>query len=248
MRANIETASLTHALNAVKAAVSTQRPFVGSARMAGGRGARRGLRCQNQLRWSDMAKRTCSIEGCERKHYGRGWCAMHWQRWHKHGDPLAGGTPHLRWPDSLLQRMEPQPNGCIYLVGVALTDQGYGRVTYPGGSLAHRAAWEYFVGPIPEGMTVGHKCHDASDCNEGDRCRHRQCVNVEHLALESLGENVLASRNTLGSIAAAKTHCVHGHEFTEENTYRCPSGKRECRTCRRINFARFTARRRGPKL
>lgn len=32
----------------------------------------------------------------------------------------------------------------------------------------------------------------------------------------------------------AKTHCPHGHEYTEENTIVYPSdGRRRCRTCRR---------------
>lgn len=30
-----------------------------------------------------------------------------------------------------------------------------------------------------------------------------------------------------------KTHCIHGHEFTPENTYVEPSGKIGCRACRR---------------
>lgn len=29
-----------------------------------------------------------------------------------------------------------------------------------------------------------------------------------------------------------KTHCVHGHEFTDENTYTDKRGKRHCKTCR----------------
>lgn len=31
----------------------------------------------------------CGIDGCERPLYGRGLCALHYQRWRKHGDPLA---------------------------------------------------------------------------------------------------------------------------------------------------------------
>lgn len=32
--------------------------------------------------------RYCSVEECERRHYGRGLCKLHYQRWLKHGDPL----------------------------------------------------------------------------------------------------------------------------------------------------------------
>lgn len=38
-----------------------------------------------------------------------------------------------------------------------------------------------------------------------------------------------------------KTHCKHGHEFTEENTYRDPSGERHCRTCKRAAHRRWKA-------
>lgn len=34
-----------------------------------------------------MTHRTCKIDGCERKHYGRGYCSKHWQRLRTHGDP-----------------------------------------------------------------------------------------------------------------------------------------------------------------
>ena len=40
-----------------------------------------------------MTKRTCSVEGCERPHSGRGYCAVHYQHWYRWGDPLMWAPP-----------------------------------------------------------------------------------------------------------------------------------------------------------
>lgn len=32
-----------------------------------------------------MKTRLCSVPGCQRKHYGRGWCNTHYRRWYVHG-------------------------------------------------------------------------------------------------------------------------------------------------------------------
>lgn len=46
---------------------------------------------------------TCKIEDCERMVFGRGWCAMHWKRWYKHGDPMVVTR---RKPDSEIRSYE----------------------------------------------------------------------------------------------------------------------------------------------
>lgn len=38
----------------------------------------------------------------------------------------------------------------------------------------------------------------------------------------------------MGLYQAQQTHCKRGHEFTPENTYVKPDGRRTCRTCMRI--------------
>lgn len=37
-----------------------------------------------------MAITTCTVNGCESNTIARGYCSKHYQRWAKHGDPLAG--------------------------------------------------------------------------------------------------------------------------------------------------------------
>lgn len=40
-----------------------------------------------------MNKGTCKVAGCDREHYGSGYCDPHWRRWKRTGDP---GTVEIR--------------------------------------------------------------------------------------------------------------------------------------------------------
>ena len=188
-----------------------------------------------------MAKNTCSVEGCGKMSYVRGWCTKHYARWRRYGDPLAL-FKRPGFPDNLIARMEPLANGCIWFTG-ALNAHGYGMVWRDGEMvLAHRAAYEHFVGPIPEGMTIDHECHNADEtCPGGITCQHRRCVNVEHMVPKTATENALASPHA----PANRTHCPQGHPYSEENLYVYPDGAaRSCRTCKRAVDAQYRLRQR----
>lgn len=36
-----------------------------------------------------MSERLCTLENCGRRHYARGWCQYHHNRWRRNGDPVA---------------------------------------------------------------------------------------------------------------------------------------------------------------
>jgi hypothetical protein len=45
-----------------------------------------------------------------------------------------------------------------------------------------------------------------------------------------------------------KTHCMHGHELTRLNIYVNPSGRRDCRICRRERMRKFKKARAANRL
>lgn len=115
-------------------------------------------------------------------------------------------------------------DGCWIWMGFA---NPYGTFTpHRGGKQiqAHRFTYEMTFGLIPPGLQIDHLC------------REPLCVRPDHLEAVTPQENNRRSNNPTG-VNSRKTHCVHGHEFTPENTYQrlLPNGT-EARQCRQCNL------------
>lgn len=134
-------------------------------------------------------------------------------------------------PDERFFAAVEKTDGCWFRRGKI--DKDYGRFKV-GGSLvaAHRYSYALANGPIPNGLTVDHLCFNPI------------CVRPDHLRLLTHLENSRNQRRRL------KTHCIHGHELTAENTGwqrnrhnpASPYLHRFCRECRRASDRRRKAR------
>lgn len=98
----------------------------------------------------------------------------------------------------------------------------YGQIHLDGGTKrAHVYSWELANGRrVRPGYFVDHLCGRPI------------CVNPAHLREATPRENTLRGQSW-SAHKARQTHCIHGHEFTPENTYYRPDRYgRMCIACR----------------
>ncbi len=115
---------------------------------------------------------------------------------------------------------EPDSEGCRNWNG-AKTPEGYGRTRLGvHGGFRHIYSHRYIAtlayGPIPTDKQVDHLCYNTS------------CGTVEHLEIVTPVVNGVQRARGRWQLT---THCKHGHERTEANTYYI-KGKNPRRTCK----------------
>tara|TARA_B100000287_G_C20580112_1_gene759999 strand:- start:43 stop:1059 length:1017 start_codon:yes stop_codon:yes gene_type:complete len=152
--------------------------------------------------------RTCEVilqydpkmgEQCNNLARENGLCSSHSERQKKYGDVKADEPIMPRGvigDERFKYRMDPA-NGFIRLGDLydgtpchhwlgARNSRGYGCAGSSSENgysrLAHRRAWQTFVGEIPHGFHVDHMCHQSD------------CVNVEHLRCLPVKDHVRATR------------------------------------------------------
>lgn len=179
----------------------------------------------------------CTINGCEKPHASKGWCQIHFMRWYRHGDPLIiphhiVGTAKERL--SFMTDLDKSTE-CVVWRG-AVDSRGYGRINDDNGwqDMAHRLAYKLFVGEIPKGLVIHHKCYNT------------RCVNINHLELATHYENIiLKGKSNASYLNYNKTHCIRGHEFTPGSYYFLKNkynGTRVCKACHKKRIHRYLAK------
>lgn len=124
---------------------------------------------------------------------------------------------------TILERFElkycPEPNtGCWLWIGCC-NPKGYGNFTYNSRTRsAHRVSYEFYVGPVPDGLTFYHKC------------RQRCCVNPDHLEPVTNKENILRGDGACAAKARAIT-CKNGHLLVDKYSSTGRFVQRWCRIC-----------------
>jgi len=171
----------------------------------------------------DLAK-VCKIPDCNGRYWARGYCSTHYSsHWKRSKDPTVIALKLLGPPtdgERFAASFIPEPNsGCWLWLG-NLHRMGYGRLKEGKRVIsAHRFAYEYYRGTIPNGLVIDHLCRVPS------------CVNPWHMEVVTNTVNILRGEG-FSARNAKQTHCIHGHLLAGENLQIVVRGTRRWRKCK----------------
>lgn len=128
--------------------------------------------------------RICSVKDCGKPHDARNYCAKHYTRFMKHGDPLAKPVTSPREPRRYLESLVGKYSNECYIWPYDTPIKGYGQLWYNGRRWrSHRLAMELENGPPPS------RNHYA--LHTPAICHNRACHNPKHLRWGTTKDNAL---------------------------------------------------------
>lgn len=124
----------------------------------------------------------CSVDGCKNKSRASNYCKKHYARVWRYGyvkDSYREKSPLVRFQ---LQTKINEETGCLEWIGRISKKQRYPIIGVKGKHIkAHRFSYESFIGPIPDGMYVLHKCDNTICCNPNHLFIGTQFDNVQDM-------------------------------------------------------------------
>lgn len=212
------------------------------------------------------------VDGCSEKHFGRGYCRNHYERWKRNGDvelrihrgpcTVEGCEGRVvakrmckrhyrRWqkygdplaPKQPMKRRDPYER---WLKFVQKSEDGCWLWTGNTNNGGYGIFWYNDRTGLAHRWSYEHHKGPLGALYVDHLCRTRLCVNPDHLEKVTARENLMRGE-TKAAANAAKTHCPRGHPYDDVNTYRDKMGRRSCKTCRDAVAARIREEKRLAK-
>lgn len=156
----------------------------------------------------------------------------------------AGGGKYFRpIPTNLVapgyfdSRVDVDPETGCWIWRLTVDTGGYAQVQARGRKWsAHRVSYVLAGGQIPDGAEVDHVCHTRDlECLGGKTCRHRRCVNPDHLEPVTTRENTIRGRgpSALSASTFLEGRCARGHDLAAPGALVTQRDGRYCAVCAR---------------
>ena len=135
---------------------------------------------------------------------------------------MARVIPEIKKVEKFLCKINAVDGNCWNWSG-EISKEGYGLFSISSKRFfAHRISFEMFKEKLNTSLVIDHVC------------RNRKCVNPDHLRQVTTRINNIENSISLFAKKSSQSHCVNGHEFSEDSIY-WEKGRRKCVKCRRKN-------------